>query len=164
MRALLTGNTYFPLPTTADSLSPASGNLRAAIAAANVDTGSSTDTIDLASGTYTLTQGELEISGTAHALIIHGQGSTGPNATIIDQLSLARVFQVDAGVTVKFEDIEITGGTAEPTNTSELVEGGGILSSGNPYPDRHRRDRQQGHRHQWRIGVGGAAYMPIPAA
>ena len=45
-------------------------------------------------------------------LIIQGNGSSGPDATIIDQMFADRVFQVAEGVTVTFEDLEITGGTA----------------------------------------------------
>ncbi|HEX4143209.1 MAG TPA: choice-of-anchor Q domain-containing protein [Pirellulales bacterium] len=131
LRALLSGNTYTPQASVADSSSSLSNNLRTAIAAANADTGTASDTILLGSGTYALLLGELEISNTAHSLIIEGQGSTGSGATIIDQLSLDRVFQVDPGVTVTFEDLEITGGTAQTSTVTNSAQGGGILSSGN---------------------------------
>ena len=59
-------------------------------------------------------------------------GSSGPNATIIDQLSLDRVFQI-AAASVTFENVEITGGIATDndagSNATE-ADGGGILSDG----------------------------------
>ena len=66
------------------------------------------------------------------ALTITGNGSSGPNATIIDQLSLDRVFQIAAGASVTFENLEITGGlvTTGDQGASE-ADGGGILSDGN---------------------------------
>ena len=130
LRAMLSGNTYTPAVNVADSDSTAANNLRSAIAAANADTGSATDTIQLGSGNYSLLLGELEVTNTDHTLVIEGQGSTGPNATIIDQLSLDRVFQIDTGVTVIFEDLQITGGTAQPDPVGS-ANGGGILSDGN---------------------------------
>ena len=95
--------------------------------------GTQTDTIVLTSGTYTLSLGQLAVTSTAHTLIIDGQGSTGRNATMIDQTALDRVFQINSGVTVIFENLEITGGTAETDasgGTTE-AEGGGILNQGN---------------------------------
>ena len=129
---MLSSNTYTPSASVADSTSAADNNLRSAITAANGATGAATYTIQLTSGTYAPTQavGELEISNANHSLTIEGQGSTGPNATIIDQLALARVFQVDPGVTVTFENLEITGGTAESTTVADAM-GGGIFSEGN---------------------------------
>ena len=58
------------------------GSLRDAIAAANAPSGPTV--IRLGSGTYLLTSGELEIAATAHQVTIDGQGSSGPNATVID--------------------------------------------------------------------------------
>ncbi len=60
---------------------------------------------------------------------IIGQGSSGPNATIIDQLSLDRVFQIVDGANVTFENLEITGGVAENDGAGEALEadGGGIM-------------------------------------
>ncbi len=129
-REMLTGTTYTPLPVTADG---AAGSSSADIALANADTGSATDTIQLTSGTYTLSLGELTVSNTAHTLIIEGAGSTGPSATIIDQTALDRVFQIDSGVTVIFENLEITGGTAKVDGSggTSAAEGGGILNQGN---------------------------------
>ena len=75
---MLSGNTYTPTDTNDDGTA---GTLRAAIAAANADPGAQADTIQLSSGTYMLTLGELEVTNTAHALVIDGQGSSGPNAT-----------------------------------------------------------------------------------
>ena len=132
LRALLSGNTYTPATSVADSANLADNNLRSAVAAANADAGTQPDTIQLTSGTYTLSLGELTITNTAHTLIIDGQGASGPNATIIDQTAVDRLFQVDAGVTVIFENLEIAGGTAETDSLGGTTnaEGGGILSSG----------------------------------
>ena len=94
LRSMLSGNTYSPTDVNDDG---SAGTLHAAIASANADPGVQADTIQLSSGTYMLTLGELEITSTAHALVINGQGSSGPNATIIDQLSLDRVFQIAGG-------------------------------------------------------------------
>ena len=138
-REMLSGNTYTAAPSAsaidssaAYNSSSSDNNLRSAIAAANADTGTATDTINLSSGTYTLSLGQLEITSTAHTLIIDGQGSTGPDATIIDQTALDRVFQIDSGVTVIFENLEITGGTAETdaSGGTGAAEGGGILNQG----------------------------------
>ncbi|HEX4144305.1 MAG TPA: choice-of-anchor D domain-containing protein [Pirellulales bacterium] len=127
---MLSGNTYSP---TATSDNGTAGTLRAAVASANADPGVSTDTIQLASGTYMLTLGELDVTNTAHSLVIDGQGSTGPNATVIDQLSLDRVFQIAAGAAVTFENLEITGGIADDDDTGSsatVADGGGVLSDG----------------------------------
>ncbi len=111
------------------------GALRSAIVAANADTGTSTDTIDLGPGTFVLTQGELLVTNTDHTLIIDGQGSTGSGASVIEmsQSVLDRVFQIDSGVTVILENLEITGGTAEDdySGGTDYAEGGGILNEGN---------------------------------
>ena len=115
---MLSGNTYTPTDANDDGTA---GTLRAAIATANADPGVQADTIQLSSGTYMLTLGQLEITNTAHSLIIDGQGSTGPNATIIDQLSLDRVLQVAAGASVTFENVEITGGTAGNNDASAMA-------------------------------------------
>jgi hypothetical protein len=133
LRAMLTGNTYSPLTSVADSTNPADNNLRSAITAANADPGTQPDAIQLSSGSYTLTLGELEITNTAHTLIIEGQGSSGPNATIIDQTAIDRVYQVDADVTVIFRNVELTGGLAETDSSggSTEADGGGLLSAGN---------------------------------
>jgi hypothetical protein len=134
---MLSGNTYTPLASVADSTNTADNNLRSAIAAANADTGALTDTIDLSAGTYTLGVGaglgQLKITNTSHTLIIDGKGSSGPNATIISQTAIDRVFEV-SGARVIFENVEITGGTAETDDTGATtgqVEGGGILDEGN---------------------------------
>ena len=122
---------------------------RDAIIAANADTGTATDTIVLSSGAYTLSisnannlqenesaTGDLDITSTAHALVIKGQGDSGPGATIIDQTVLDRVFQIMPNVSVTFQNLEITGGTAFDDGTESAVQysttdwdGGGILAS-----------------------------------
>ena len=124
-------------------------SLRDAIIDANNDTGTTTDTIVLQSGTYSLNlnnpagprqnflshTGELDITNTKHVLIIQGAGSSGAGATIIDATALRdRVFHlVGAGVQVVFQNLAIQGGTARDNgrlgtavNTSTAT-GGGIL-------------------------------------
>ena len=59
-RMLLTGNTYNPSATVADSSNSSDNNLRSAISAANAENTTGTDTINLTAGTYALTLGELE--------------------------------------------------------------------------------------------------------
>ena len=130
---MLSGNTYTPSASVADSSNTADNNLRSAIAAANADTGSLADTIQLTSGTYTLTLSQLDITNTDHTIIIDGQGASGADATIIDQTAIDRVFEVN-GARVIFENLEITGGKAETDDTGSTTtqaEGGGILDQGN---------------------------------
>ena len=128
-----------------------SGSLRAAIIADNADPGTATDTINLRSGTYSLTlqnpggvqenaavTGDLNITSTAHTLIIKGQGTSGPGATIIDASTLHdRVFQiVKPGTQVELEGLVIKGGLAQDngragvTAGSTTAEGGGIINNG----------------------------------
>ena len=130
-----------------DSNAPGTGSLRDAVIAANQDPGKGSDTISLAAGTYTLSipdsaggqengaiTGDLDITNTAHKLIIQGQGTSGSNATIINQTVLDRVFQV-FGAQVVFQNLVIQGGQAVddgsagalPGSTNAL--GGGILNS-----------------------------------
>src|SRR6516164_9594448 len=82
--------------------------LRDAVLAANQDTGTATDTIQLSAGTYTLSiinvgnshdtfgkQGDLNINSTAHALIIQGAtDANGHPTTIIEQTVADRVFEI----------------------------------------------------------------------
>ena len=124
---VVSGTAYAPSATAADGTA---SSLRTAIAQANAAAGAST--IVLSSGSYSLTQGQLNYSNTAGTLTIIGQGSTGPNATVIDQLSLDRVLNVAAGATVILENVEITGGLAvtdQGGGTGE-ADGGGILTNG----------------------------------
>ena len=128
-------------------------SLRNAIATAATTTGQSTYTINLTStdgsgGAYTLGNngGELSIPAFTNpnmTLIIEGQGSTGPSATIINQTALDRVFQIDSGVTVIFENLEITGGTAETDSSGGTERGrrGRHPQPGKPHPQQCR-----GHR------------------
>src|SRR5262249_417224 len=124
-------------------------SLRDAIIDANNDTGTTTDTIVLQSGTYTLDltnspgprqdflshTAELDSTNSSHVLIIKGAGSLGPGATIIDATALGdRVFHlVGAGVQVEFRDLAIEGGTARDDGTlgtapdTSTATGGGIL-------------------------------------
>ena len=70
------------------------GSLRGALAQANSDTGTATDTIQLQAGTYQLTianaagrheqgnaQGDLNVTGTRHALVIRGTTDAQGNPT-----------------------------------------------------------------------------------
>jgi hypothetical protein len=118
-------------PTSfSDSLSP--GSLRAAVIAFNADPGAATDTINLLAGTYSLTipGGQLNITSTAHTLIIQGQGTTGASATIIDASALGqRVFNIASGTTVVLESLVIKGGTASG-GLLNATTGGGILDHG----------------------------------
>ena len=120
-------------PNVADGLA---GSLRAAIATANADTTNSTDVIVLGAGDYDLTAGALQINPTkAHTIIIEGQASSGPNATIVNQQAIDRVFQIVAGNSVTFKNLEITGGLADTDDTGATTNvslGGGILDGGNP--------------------------------
>src|SRR5208337_292530 len=138
-------------PTTFADGGAGSGSLRAAIIADNADPGTATDTINLNSGTYSLTlqnpggvqenaavTGDLDITSTAHTLIIKGQGTSGPGATIIDASTLLdRVFQiVKPGTQVELDGLVIKGGLAQDDGTagvtagSTTAEGGGILNNG----------------------------------
>ena len=126
-------------------------SLRVAILSANNDSGTATDTIQLAAGTYTLTiantadnhdvsgtQGDLNITSTSHALIIQGAtDANGKPTTVIDQTAADRVFQiVNAGTTVTFRDVVIEGGDAREDGGagtaagSTDAQGGGILDDG----------------------------------
>src|SRR5262249_2921913 len=111
-------------PTTFADGVLASGSLRDAVLQFNADAGTGDDIIQLLPGTYTLTirntgghhettglEGDLNITSTAHRLIIQGAGSTGTNATIIDASQLQdRVFQiVNPGTVVIFQDLVIRG-------------------------------------------------------
>jgi uncharacterized repeat protein (TIGR01451 family) len=135
-----------------DSNTQGVSSLRNAIIAANADTGTATDTINLRSGTYTLSiknssaggqdntalTGDLDITSTAHTLIIEGQGSTGPKKTVINAAGLQdRVFQiVNQGTAVEFHDLVIQGGLALDDGTDgatpgmTAASGGGILNNG----------------------------------
>src|SRR6185312_3053485 len=112
-------------------------------------TGTTTDTIQLQAGTYTLTlpnpagprqnflshTGELDITNTRHVLVIQGAGSSGAGATIIDATALRdRAFHlVGPGVQVVFQNLEIRGGTARDNGRlgtapgTTTATGGGIL-------------------------------------
>ncbi|HTU25196.1 MAG TPA: Ig-like domain repeat protein [Pirellulales bacterium] len=126
-RAMLT-TVYSPLPATTDG---STGSLRADLALANADAGSQPDIIQLSAGTYNLTSGsgELDITNTTHTIIIDGAGM---GQTTIDQHVADRVFNIAAGATVIFENLEITGGDADTDTTggTTAADGGGILNQG----------------------------------
>ena len=127
--SLAAGTALFAVATAADG---GTNSLSAAVTAANSQTGS---TIVLSSGTFTLSQGELDVDPASGTLTIIGQGSSGPNATIINQNAFYRVLQIATGLNVTLENVEITGGLSDvdatngSDNTSTSVnpaEGGGI--------------------------------------
>ena len=119
---------YTPAPGTTDGNT---GSLRADLALANADTGTQPDIIQLSAGTYDLTSGsgELSITNTTHPIIIDGAGM---GQTTIDQQFADRVFNIAAGATVIFENLEITGGVADTDTSGGITEadGGGILNLG----------------------------------
>lgn len=145
----LTPTTFIPT-SFSDGVSGggAVNTLRDAILAANNDTGTATDTIQLAAGTYTLSiantsghdttgaQGDLNINNGTHSLVIQGvTDANGKPATVIDQTVADRVFQIvysGSGTTITFQNLLIEGGDAQEDGgfygagfTSAL--GGGIL-------------------------------------
>ena len=73
--------------------------------------------------------GELDLTNTSKTVIIDGAGM---GQTTIDQFFVDRVFNIAAGATVIFENLEITGGTADTDSTGGTTEadGGGILNLG----------------------------------
>ncbi|HYX31147.1 MAG TPA: choice-of-anchor Q domain-containing protein, partial [Pyrinomonadaceae bacterium] len=134
-------------------------SLRGAIIASNANAGATPIIIKLKSATtYNLTltnatqengalTGDLDITTTAHPVIIQGGGSSGPNATIIDASALQsgtshdRAFQITAsGANVTFQDLVIRNGVAtddgtngastNPANQNGHRAGGGILNNG----------------------------------
>jgi hypothetical protein len=137
-------------PTIFTDGGPGSGSLRDVVLQANADTGTADDTILLQAGTYSLTiqntaghetaglQGDLNITSTAHKLIIQGAGSSGSSVTTIDASALQdRAFQiVNAGTQVVFENLVIQGGLAQGDGTAGAAAGstdalgGGILNDG----------------------------------
>jgi hypothetical protein len=138
-------------PTTFADGSLGSGSLRDAVLQLNADPGSDDDMIQLQAGTYTLTlqntggrhettglEGDLNITSTAHRLIIQGAGSSGANATIVDASQLQdRVFQiVNPGTQVVFQDLVLQGGLAQDDGSDGALAGstdalgGGVLNNG----------------------------------
>lgn len=132
--------TFNPAPGTADG---AAGSLRADIITANGN-GDTTNTFNLAAGTYTLNiangaggqenasaTGDLDLTKGNATYIFNGNGK---DSTFIDQTVVDRVFQAFANVTVQFNDLTIEDGQAIdngvagtlPSVTTSL--GGGILS------------------------------------
>jgi uncharacterized repeat protein (TIGR01451 family) len=142
-------STFTP-PLLADTTRAGALSLRNAIIQANADTGTADDTIVLASGTYRLTlkntagqenaaaTGDLDVTSTAHKLIIQGQGSVGSKKTVIDAGQLNdRVLQmVNPDTVVELRDLVIQGGQARddgttdpPPGTTDAL-GGAILNIG----------------------------------
>ena len=141
--------TFVPA-TFSDTIGGSKESLRDAILAANADAGTTTDTIQLRPGTYVLTtknttgqengadSGDLDITSTAHTLIIQGHGSTGTHKTVINATQLQdRILQiVNPGTVVELRDLVLTGGLAQDDGTSGAVAGktdalgGAILNDG----------------------------------
>src|SRR5262249_12550191 len=106
----------FLVATTVDG---GAGSLRQAILDANASSGA--DTIAVASGTYNLTLGELDITDD---LTITGAG--GIDGTFINAAGLDRVFQVIGNATLSKLGIE--GGKASQ-GAGILVQGGNVTLS-----------------------------------
>jgi uncharacterized repeat protein (TIGR01451 family) len=143
-------STFTPTLFTDGVSTNAVNTLRDAIIAANNDTGTLPDTINLAAGTYTLSiantsghetgaqQGDLNITNTQHTLVIQGvTGTNGKPATIINQTVADRVFQiVNPGTTVIFKNLLIENGNAQDNGAagvaagSTAAQGGGLLNNG----------------------------------
>ena len=132
MRTMLTG-----ISVTATNASQLTSDVATAVGT----TGQQTYTINLtktlsSGGAYTLTAGELDIPAFANpnmTLIIDGEGSTGPHATVINTAVTDRIFEIASGATVILENLEISGGKALDTDTGEVTtspEGGGIYNDG----------------------------------
>lgn len=131
---------FSPLAATPDG---DAGSLRDAIQTANSN--GQDDTITLEAGTYRLDQitslvsdntatlGDLDLTESGTTVTIVGQGV---DETFVEQTQLDRVFQILAGVTVNFQDLTITGGTARENGMSGQFfnigdgDGGGILNAG----------------------------------
>ncbi len=128
-------------------------SLRGAITQANADTGTATDTIQLAAGLYTLSiansgnqheqknaSGDLNITSTSHGLVIQGMtDAKGNPTTTIQQTAVDRVFQIINGSThtnITFENLIIEDGQAQEDGGSGPLAGhsdtlgGGILDDG----------------------------------
>ena len=136
------------------TVAPNDCSLRGAIIAANAAAGATPVTINVPAGTYNLTltnatqenaaaTGDLDITTTAHAVTIAGDGNT----TIIDAAGLNtgtlrdRAFHITgSGVNVTFQDLVIRNGKAaddgtsgastNPTAQNSNRFGGGILNNG----------------------------------
>ncbi|MEZ5992103.1 MAG: choice-of-anchor Q domain-containing protein [Planctomycetota bacterium] len=107
--------------------------LRAAIDSANAS--GTSDTINIAAGTYTLTgaaldnanaSGDLDITKATGDLQIIGAGA---GSTIIDGASLDRVFHINAGsgITVTIQDLTIQNGQATDDGTTAGEGRGGAI-------------------------------------
>jgi hypothetical protein len=110
-------------------------NLRSAVAYADQNAGT---TIQLAAGSYDLSQGELMITSTAGSLTISGAGA---GATKIDQAGppgpADRVFELQCGTpSLTLQNLEVTGGhvqipTSDVGSGAEDEGGAGILDGAN---------------------------------
>ncbi|MEO7261881.1 MAG: hypothetical protein ABI047_11610, partial [Jatrophihabitantaceae bacterium] len=103
-----------------------SGSLREAVCAAN-NAGATSSTITVAAGTYTLTNGELQmgkVSGSNITLTGAGQAST-----IINGNNASRVFDLDpsivGGVTTSISGVTITNGAVTTFGGAGIIAGSG---------------------------------------
>jgi large repetitive protein len=105
---------------------PTGTSLREAICAAN-NAGAASTTINVAAGTYTITNGELQMGKVAGSNItLTGAGSA---STIIDGNHNSRVFDLDpsviGGVTTSISGVTITNGRDDTFGGAGLIGGGG---------------------------------------
>lgn len=115
-------------------LSSGDVSLRDAVIAANA-AGGTADQISVSIGTYTLSlAGRLENAAATGDLDITQDvsiigGSSDASQTVIDADSIDRVFDIaDAGLTVRLENLTVTGGNATDDGlTTDSGEGGGLL-------------------------------------
>jgi hypothetical protein len=97
-------------------------SLRDAVGAATLSTDPS-DRIEIPSGTYLLSLGELSLTGSG-PIVIHGAGA---RSTVIDAQGKSRVFRLSGGEAT-IEGVTVTGGSATELGGEELAgDGGGIL-------------------------------------
>lgn len=120
----------FQVTTTADgangACTPALCTLRDAVQAANA----STDPVDevlMGAGTHQLTLGQLRLTSSTPdaATAIAGAGA---RQTTVAGDGTDRIFLAEAGGTVTFRDMRITGGNADAGSTTVMGDGGGILN------------------------------------
>ena len=111
---------------------PTGTSLREAICAAN-NAGATSTTINVAAGTYTLSNGELAMGKVAGSNItLNGAGSA---STIIDGNHNSRVFDLDpnvvGGVTTSISGITVTNGRDGTFGGAGLIAGGGHNAADN---------------------------------
>ncbi|MDQ1446859.1 MAG: large repetitive protein, partial [Acidimicrobiaceae bacterium] len=103
-----------------------SGSLREAVCAAN-NAGATSSTITVAAGTYTLTNGELQMGKVSGSNItLNGAGA---GSTIISGNNASRVFDLDptviGGVTTSISGVTITNGAVTTFGGAGIIAGSG---------------------------------------